>query len=522
MLARDEAGKVCRDENGDFCLECTCGLVLSGKSNPSDPLFTPYGSAWTNNSLPILELPPDQDPRLNPRNNCIHNQYKSVALIPIRTDKEIVGLLQLNSRHKDRLSLSMVNFYENICDSIGTALVRKQTQLELRLANKSLRKATSRASLLKSKAEAANKAKGQFLANMSHELRTPLNSILGFSELLSNENLDTDAKNFVDIIKRQGNMLLGLVNDILDFTVIEAGKLRIEMGDVGLDDFAKQIETTFTSLAESKGLDFKVVCDKNLPKTIKTDCERLNQCINNLLNNAIKFTHSGKVSVKINNLEDKNLIRFDIEDTGIGIPENKQKDVFEAFMQADLSHSRKYGGTGLGLPIVKHIVGLLGGELSLISKEGRGTTFTILIPPHPEGVEQPEQEQKQTDITDIKLSGKVLVVEDSPVNLKLLVLMLEKIGFNIETACDGIEALEKIDTNDFDLIYMDIQMPRMNGYEATREIKRRGITAPVIAVTAAAMDEDRIKCEQAGCDYYITKPVNKQKLFEVAAKFLHN
>lgn len=525
LTARDDSGEFCRDKDGNICLECTCGLVISGKTDPVNPLFTKGGSAWTNNSFPILEIPADQDPRLRPRNHCIHEGYASVAIIPIRADKKIIGTLHLNDRRKDRFNIEMIEFYENICSSIGNAMMRDQSQEQLSKANESLKHATAKANEMAASAANANKAKSQFLANMSHELRTPMNSILGFSEMLNDEELNGKQREFVNIIRSQGNLLLQLVNDILDFSAMEAGKLRLEVRECNLDDVLSQMRSIFMPMAASKGLKLELIRNANVPSLIKTDSTRINQCLINLINNAIKFTEKGSVCVKVDreDIGRRLYIKFDVADTGIGISDNKKDDIFKFFMQADYGHTRKYGGAGLGLAITKNLAMMLGGNLEFSSKEGEGTVFTMKISAGDNLQELNEklslsQNETSPDVSP-RLSGLVLVVEDSLMNQKVLKLMLERMGLDVVTAADGIEAIEQVKNNSFDLILMDIQMPKMNGYDATRQIRKNGVTTPIIAVTANAMQSDRDDCLKAGCDDYVSKPIDRQKLVRTIGRY---
>ena len=245
------------------------------------------------------------------------------------------------------------------------------------------RKNTEKALVLAmEKAEAANQAKGYFLANMSHEIRTPLNAIMGFSHLLADADLPTEQKQYVDIIVNSGNNLMRLINDILDFSKIEAGQLDVEVLEFSLDDLLNEIELLMKNKAEEEGLDFKIIQTDALPALIKTDPNRLQQSLINLIGNALKFTETGHVYVRVSTEKKDNLmhIRFDVEDTGIGIPLERQEEIFELFAQGDMTTSRKYGGTGLGLTITRQLARLLNGELTLTSEPGKGSTFSLFYP----------------------------------------------------------------------------------------------------------------------------------------------
>ena len=379
------------------------------------------------------------------------------------------------------------------------------------------------------KAEAANTAKSQFLANMSHEIRTPLNAIIGFSNILADEDLTDEQAGFVNLVRDSGNNLLDLIEDILDFSKIEAKQLDVENVECSLGRILSFIDSTMTQQAEKKSLDFKIVKCDALPERICTDPARLRQCLINLTNNAIKFTEKGHVYVNVS-LEDRDnqpYIRFDVEDTGIGIQEDKQEDIFEAFTQADGSTSRKYGGTGLGLSVTKQMTGLLGGKLTVISEVGRGSVFSFVIPAgldvtkqSPLDIHGVHTDPRKTEKEQPEFSGHVLVAEDDLSNQLLIKSLLKKLGFDVTIAEDGNHALQKVLTCQFDLIFMDMMMPHMNGYEATAEIRKQGITTPIVALTANAMRGDDKKCIEAGCDEYLAKPLDRIELLKTIGKYL--
>jgi signal transduction histidine kinase/ActR/RegA family two-component response regulator len=402
---------------------------------------------------------------------------------------------------------------------------------ELKLANQRLKVSAERANLLAKQAVQANKAKSEFLANMSHEIRTPMNAILGFGELLSEETLAPEQKKYADVILSSGKSLLQIINDILDFSKIEAGKLKTEIVDCSLVQMLDEIESLFRPMCKQKNLEFDILYCSEMPQIIRTDPTRLRQCVVNLLGNAIKFTEKGHVylDVSLETIERTPFIRFDVEDTGIGISQEKQQIIFDPFTQADGSHTRKFGGTGLGLTITKQIVELLGGRIFIRSEEGRGSVFTIELPVGTDVNQQPkinrydalEQLQKQENVSLQPLSGRVLVAEDAKANQALIRILLQKMGFEVVLVEDGQQAVERVSKETFDIILMDMQMPVMNGYDATRQIKSMGIQTPIIAVTAHAMKGDEQKCFDVGCDGYIAKPIDRKKIEQVIREHLN-
>jgi CheY-like chemotaxis protein/anti-sigma regulatory factor (Ser/Thr protein kinase) len=358
-----------------------------------------------------------------------------------------------------------------------------------------------------------------------------MNAIIGFSEVLSEDDLSEEQKSYITIIRQSAEHLLELINDILDISKIEAGKLETEIVECSLEQVLAGVESLMRPVAKKKGLGFEVLICEDVPIRIITDPDRLRQCLVNLANNAIKFTQRGHVWVRV--LLQESQIRFDIEDTGIGVPWDKRDLIFEEFMQADGSSTRKYSGTGLGLPITKKLAQLLGGSVTMVSEEGVGSVFSLSIPiaheiegggSEPEDREQfepsEEGDEEAKDFSELQVSGHVLVAEDCKTNQTLIKLILERLGLEVTIAENGREVVEKATSEHFDLILMDIQMPVMNGYEATMALREQQVTIPIIAVTAYAMKGDCEKCLAAGCDDYLSKPIERKELLKKLQKYL--
>lgn len=378
-------------------------------------------------------------------------------------------------------------------------------------------------------AEVANRVKGDFLANMSHELRTPMNGIIGLSELLMDMPLGEEPRELAEAVNSSSRNLLILLNDILDLSKIEAGELTFEHIPFNLRRIVNQTEDLLRPLAEKKGISFQVVTGEGVAERIMSDPARLQQIINNLISNAIKFTDIGFVRAEVTMGQDMvgdPLLLLKVQDSGIGIPEDKQEAVFKKFTQADVSTARKYGGTGLGLAITRELVERMGGGIRLESQVGQGTTFFVEIPVEIPKAQQPEHHPCPLQrMSSIDITGRLLVVDDHPVNLLFMRKVLQKIGFSwVDQASSGFEAIALAQKTRYDLVFMDCQMPEMDGFEAAEKIRLlEGAdigTIPIIAVTADAMKGARERCLDSGMNDYISKPVDVEKLRDILRKWI--
>ncbi|NCU03053.1 MAG: response regulator [Chitinophagaceae bacterium] len=383
-----------------------------------------------------------------------------------------------------------------------------------------------RLNLSEKKARDAAAVKENFLANMSHEIRTPLNAVLGFTNLLQRKELDKEAAGYVETIQHSGESLLKVVNDILDLSRIEAGMMRIETAPFSLRLIIHSVEAMFKPKLDEKKLHLQVMIDEQLPDILNGDATRLTQILVNLVGNAVKFTEKGTVTVTVNNKElNKNTVRLiiQVKDTGIGIDEEKLKTVFERFKQAEESVTRKYGGTGLGLAIVKDLVELQRGVITVNSQPGEGSIFTVELPY--EVVTDNRfvtTAEKDNLISPVEWDHvRLLVAEDNAINQLLLRYLFDHKKLLYDVATNGREVIELLKKKKYDLVLMDIQMPEMDGYTATYEIRNTlKLQIPVIAMTAHAMTGEREKCLQHGMNEYISKPIREELLFQLINKFI--
>ncbi len=432
------------------------------------------------------------------------------------------------------------NFLQNQKDILEKKVAIRTEALTR--SERQLKAAMTQATELAEKAEQASRAKSDFLAKMSHELRTPLNGIIGMAEIALETGLNDRQRQMVQIIDRESTSLLRIINDILDFSKVEAGKMEIEQHPFDLDRLFDEVAETMEPQARRKGLKLVTHLHPEVPTRLRGDAMRIKQVLLNLAGNALKFTDQGEIRITGDVVKENGRrphIELSVKDTGIGIPKEKQEAIFEGFTQADQSTTRKYGGTGLGITISRQLVELMGGCLSLESREQAGTTFRFTLALDRQTVEADRAPAAPTPDRSANASSpditgrRILLVEDYPTNQQVAFMHLSAAGFEVEIAENGQKAVAAYRQRPFDLILMDVQMPIMDGYEATgaiRDLERQAAAShddgharrgriPIIAMTANALKGDREKCLAAGMDDFLTKPIKRQPLLQTVSQW---
>jgi len=441
--------------------------------------------------------------------------------------------LQLEAQRErfKSIELALVALIIVLASVGGVVFVRQISE-----ANRRLRKALDEMREAKEEAERASRAKSDFVSRMSHELRTPMNAILGFAQLLESETLTPEHRDYVGEINRAGVHLLELINKVLDLAKIEAGQMTIENIAFDLRHALNEVAAIVSERAKVKGLDLRFYAAPDLPAGIMGDPTRLRQVLINLIGNAEKFTQQGGLDIRIEPVEGGQRIRFSVRDSGIGMDAESLARLFKPFSQADESMTRKFGGTGLGLKISQDLVQAMGGEIQVESTPGEGSHFWFTLPaiPAPLGLVEASTEIGTASVEpasisakalDVALHGHVLLVEDNRINQMVAARMLSKLGLTCDIANHGGEALLRLQANSYDLILMDMEMPEMDGPEATRQIRKMELESgkkrtPIIAMTANAMHEDRDRCLASGMDDHMSKPVEMLKLKALLRQWL--
>lgn len=424
--------------------------------------------------------------------------------LPIIIDKQTVGEL-IFSVQLDQIDQSFISKQMELVSDLVHGVIGRHLSLEREVE-------------LRKRAEESEKATKEFVAMINHELRTPLNGVLGSAELLSRTQLGEEQRHYLNNLTQSGDLLRVIINDLLDFSKMNAGMMEIIDKVFAWEELEKAIMGVFSAKAAEKRIHFSIDKKLGIPEFLIGDLERITQILVNLVGNAIKFTHLGGVVLRVEWIN--GIAHFEVEDTGIGIPIEAQPSLFDPFVQVDRSAKRSFEGSGLGLAICKNLVDLMQGEISFESEERKGTTFKVSIPLQ-EGQAQGAAEGELATIERSDLAGRsILVVDDIRMNQVIVTQMLKKLDITPDLKANGKEALEAVKNKDYELIFMDCRMPEMDGYEATMYLRERGFTHPIIALTAGTTIEERQKCIDSGMDDILTKPYTATDIEQIMCKWL--
>ncbi|HHF3112751.1 TPA: ATP-binding protein [Vibrio diabolicus] len=424
--------------------------------------------------------------------------------LPIIIDKQTVGEL-IFSVQLDQIDQSFISKQMELVSDLVHGVIGRHLSLEREVE-------------LRKRAEESEKATKEFVAMINHELRTPLNGVLGSAELLSRTQLGEEQRHYLNNLTQSGDLLRVIINDLLDFSKMNAGMMEIIDKVFAWEELEKAIMGVFSAKAAEKRIHFSIDKKLGIPEFLVGDLERITQILVNLVGNAIKFTHLGGVVLRVEWIN--GIAHFEVEDTGIGIPIEAQPSLFDPFVQVDRSAKRSFEGSGLGLAICKNLVDLMQGEISFESEERKGTTFKVSIPLK-EGQVQGAAEGELATIERSDLAGRsILVVDDIRMNQVIVTQMLKKLDITPDLKANGKEALEAVKNKDYELIFMDCRMPEMDGYEATMYLRERGFTHPIIALTAGTTIEERQKCIDSGMDDILTKPYTATDIEQIMCKWL--